>query len=377
MRFPVSEPDLSDLELQYVQDAVKSTWISSSGKYLKKFESDFAEITGTTDCLAVSNGTVALHLILLALGIGPGDEVIVPSFTYIASVNAVKYVGATPVFIEVSSTTWGISRNGVEQAITDKTAAVIGVHLYGEPFEVEEVAALCRERNIALIEDAAEAPFSTVNGKPVGSFGLASSFSFYGNKVITSGEGGAVCTSDPELAKKMRLIRSQGMDPERRYFFPVIGHNFRLTNVAAAILCAQLDRLDEILPARGAICEEYDRLLSDSILLDPQSHSKSSVWTPWLVSFVMKEGLSHHREALLAHLDSKGIETRPFFIPVHELPPYEEEARVTPPLPITTLLAQSGFNLPTASTMKISDVQEICAEIKAFEATLASLINRE
>lgn len=368
MRFPVSEPDLSPLELEYVDEAIRSTWISSSGKFLDRFEEEFCELTSSSHALAVSNGTVALHLILLGLGVEKGDEVIVPSFTYIASVNAIRYVGATPVFIDVNDSTWGIEASSVLAAITSRTKAVIGVHVYGQPFDLGPIQALCREKGIFLIEDAAEAPFSTYFGRPVGSFGVASSFSFYGNKVITSGEGGAVVTSDANLASKMRMIRSQGMDPKKRYFFPIIGHNFRLTNVAAAILCAQLQRLPEILEKRHEVCNTYDKELWNVSGVELQTKATWSTWTPWLASILISGG-ELQRDALALSLSSLGIETRPFFIPIHQMPPYKEFSIDAPLMAVTDSLSERGINLPTSSKMSSSDAKEISREIKRLIAS--------
>ena len=364
MKYPVSEPDLGPLELRYVEDAVRSTWISSSGKYLDRFESEFAEIVTSHQVLAVSNGTVALHLILLGLGIGPGDEVIVPTFTYIASVNAIKYVGAAPVFVDVSSQTWGIEATTVEAAISPRTKAIIGVHLYGQPFDLGPIVSLAKKYNVHLVEDAAEAPFSTYKGVPVGSFGIASSFSFYGNKVITSGEGGAIATSDSALADRMRVIRSQGMDPNQRYFFPVIGHNFRLTNVAAAILCAQLERLPDILAKRHELCEAYDIEIGSIQELSVQQKMEWSTWTPWLASVTLDERYKGSRSKLLTQLDSRGVETRPFFIPVHQMPPYRNEEVSDIEFPVSCSVAQLGFNLPTSSNMSTQDARNIMDIVK-------------
>lgn len=375
MYFPVSEPDLSDVELKYVEDAVRSTWISSSGKYLDRFESEFSELINVKTTLAVSNGTVALHLILLALGLGEGDEVIVPSFTYIASVNAIRYVGATPVFVDVSEVTWGIDAVLVENAITSRTKAVIGVHLYGQPFDVDPILEVTKRHNIFLIEDAAEAPLSTYKGKPVGSFGIAASFSFYGNKVITCGEGGAVTTSDESLASKMKLIRSQGMDPERRYYFPVIGHNFRLTNVAAAILCGQLQRLGSISEKRQVVCDTYDSEILKFDGLHTQPKPTWSTWTPWLASATLARKNSKVRSSFLSLLLDKGVDTRPFFMPVHEMPPYRNTETRSLDLPVTNELSNIGFNLPTSSKMTPADVKNIMHVVKLAFNDCAGVIN--
>lgn len=365
-RFPVAEPDISDLEVSYAADAVRSTWISSTGPYLDRVQLMLSEQTSTAHCLAVSNGTVALHLILLGLGIGPGDEVIVPSLTYIASVNAVRYVGATPVFADVEMGTFGLSPSSIEAQINPKTRAIIVVHLYGQPADMDPILEIARRRGLKVIEDAAEAPFSTYKGRPVGSLGDASSFSFFGNKVISSGEGGAVCTSDAELFDRMRIIRNQGMDPNRRYFFPVIGHNFRMTNVSAAILQAQLERKTELLTKRLNVTDCYSSFFEESKYFDLQKRFHWATWTPWLFSLTLKPQYKESRNALLMELAAQGIETRPFFIPVHKMPPYKDFMPQNPEKVLKTSIALSeiGFNLPTSSKMLPSDVRYVASIVE-------------
>jgi perosamine synthetase len=338
-------PDLGPEEADNVADAVRSTWISSAGRYLDTFEREFGRVCQTEHVVPVSNGTVALHLVLEALGVGAGDEVIVPSMTYIATANAVSYCGATPVFVDISAETWGIDPDAVAAAITPRTVAVIAVHLYGHPADMDPLRALADQHGLALVEDAAEAPFAEYKGRRAGSLGDVATFSFYGNKVVTSGEGGAVTTNDAALAARMRLLRGQGMDPERRYWFPVIGYNYRLTNVAAALLCGQLSRVDEMLARRRALYATYDEHFRDVPGLTLQPIAEWAVITPWLYGLLLDD--AETRDRVAGRLTAQGIDTRPFFVPIHTLPPYQ--GRCASELPVTARLGDCGLSLPTSS----------------------------
>jgi perosamine synthetase len=355
----VSKPDIGELENSYVQRAMQSGWISSSGEFVDEFQQRWAKNCGSEYSLCVSNGTVALHLILVGMGIGPGDEVIVPSLTFIASVNAINYVGATPVFCDVNIDTWCLDVESVANLATEKTKAVINVDLYGNPSGVVDLEIWCRQNEILLIDDAAEAPFATNEGRQVGSFGAASSFSFFGNKIITSGEGGAITTSDHELYNKMKRLRDQGMDPNRRYYFPEIGFNYRLTNIQCALLCAQLDRKKELLTKREEVFSEYDKHLRNLEFFSFQSILESSTRSPWLYTFIMNGRLGDNKESVIEDLAKLGVETRPIFIPVHTLPPYQ--GIKTSDLPNTEMISKSGLSLPTSSTMNLNDVEFICS----------------
>lgn len=363
MKLPIAIPDLAGNEEVYAVDAIRSTWISSQGAYLDRFEREYAEICGTRHAIAVSNGTVALHLALVSLGVGVGDEVIVPSLTYVASVNAVTYVGATPVFVDVSEDSWCIDVNAVAAAITERTRAIIPVHLYGQPADMDALKALCGQRGIHLVEDAAEAPMATYHGRPTGGLGDIGTFSFYGNKLLTSGEGGAITLNDDDLAGRARRLRGQGMDPDRRYWFPVVGYNYRLTNVAAAILCAQLERREYFLAARRAIYARYTERLSGLEGIALQKEVEGTERSPWLYCIIVGPGFGMDRDGLMQRLREAGIETRPFFPPVHLLPPYKNTGRTNLDLPITNLLAASGLNLPTYVGMSLESVDLICDEI--------------
>ncbi|EFG9803382.1 GDP-perosamine synthase RfbE/PerA, partial [Escherichia coli] len=241
---PVYQPSLTGKEKEYVNECLDSTWISSKGNYIQKFENKFAEQNHVQYATTVSNGTVALHLALLALGISEGDEVIVPTLTYIASVNAIKYTGATPIFVDSDNETWQMSVSDIEQKITNKTKAIMCVHLYGHPCDMEQIVELAKSRNLFVIEDCAEAFGSKYKGKYVGTFGDISTFSFFGNKTITTGEGGMVVTNDKTLYDRCLHFKGQGLAVHRQYWHDVIGYNYRMTNICAAIGLAQLEQAD-------------------------------------------------------------------------------------------------------------------------------------
>ena len=360
MKFQVSRPDIGTLELEYVSKAVESGWISSSGEFLDRFESEFSALTGNEYCLGTSNGTTALHLALSALDIGPGDEVIVPSFTYIAAVNAVKYVGAVPVFCDVSPDTWGISLELLRELITDRTKAVLLVHNYGHPVDFPAICDFLRSNGIFIVEDCAESPFSSARGIKVGTKSDVATFSFFGNKVISSGEGGAVVTNSSAIARKLKLLRGQGMDPDRRYYFPIIGFNYRMTNIAAALLCAQLSRLPEIIDRRQQVCDRYREILTSKKEIEFQPIQNWAVWTPWLFTILLPSESA--RNSVAEDLSEIGIETRPLFIPIHTMPPYAD-LEIREPLKFTNQISYIGLNLPTSSKMSLADVEEISGAI--------------
>ncbi len=368
-RIPVAAPDLTGNEERYVVDAIRSTWISSSGLYLDRFESEFARETCSNSALGVCNGTVALHLALLALDVRFGDEILVPSLTYIATANACRYVGAEPVFVDVDPETWCIDPAKLEASITRRTKGIIAVHLYGHPADMDAINHVAAVHGLWVVEDAAEAHFATYKGRVVGSLARCATFSFYGNKIITSGEGGAVTVSDPQLELRMRTLRGQGVDPSRRYFFPVTGYNFRMTNVAAAILCAQLERKDEIVFRRRRIYQWYRNALDEVFGLAFQPVASWAVITPWLMSLIIKDDFGASRDEVALRLANLGIETRPFFIPLHNLPPFRNESEARgDDLPETIYLSQRGINLPTYPAMTEEDVRFVCDSLISIGA---------
>jgi perosamine synthetase len=289
IKIPLASPDLTGNEEKFAVEAIRSTWISSTGPFVQRFEKEFAELCEVRAAISVCNGTVALHLALLALDVRPGDEVLVPSLTYIATANAVRYVGAEPVFVDIDPNTWCLDPNLLEANITRRTKGIIAVHLYGHPADMDAINHIAAVHGLWVVEDAAEAHLARYKGRPVGGLGHIGTFSFYGNKVFTCGEGGALTVNDPHLELRIRTLRGQGMDPQRRYYFPVTGYNFRLTNVACAILCAQLERHEQIISQRRQIFATYRELLQGIPGVGFQPVAAWSEPTPWLFCLTVDE----------------------------------------------------------------------------------------
>jgi len=362
-RIPVAAADLSGREEAYVVDAVRSTWVSSTGVYLGRFEREFAERCETKTAIAVCNGTVALHLALLGMDVRPGDEVLVPSLTYVATANAVRYVGGEPVFVDVDPVTWCLDPDKLEAAVTRRTKGIVAVHLLGHPADMDRINRLAAVHGLWVVEDAAEAVFAKYKGRPTGGLARAATFSFFGNKVLTSGEGGAVTLNDEWLATRLRALRGQGMDPDRRYYFPITGYNFRLTNLAAALLCAQLERAEAILARRREIFAQYNRLLADVPGVRPRPVAPWAEHSPWLYACTIDEAAyGAVRDELIAYLADRGIETRPMFIPLHTLPPFREGSwQRGEDLPETCRLGSTGIMLPTFNQMTDTEVARVSA----------------
>jgi perosamine synthetase len=344
-RIPVAAPVLDGREREYVNECLETTWISSAGRFIGEFERAFADYCGVKHAVACNNGTTALHVALVALGIGPGDEVIVPSLTYIASANAVSYCGATPVFAENETRTFNIDPADIEALITPKTRAIMPVHLYGHPADMDPINAIAKKHGLFVVEDAAEAVGGQYKGRTTGSLGDVGVFSFFGNKIITTGEGGMVTTDDDAVAERLRLYKGQGMDPNRRYWFPVIGYNYRMTNIEAAIGLAQLERVDHHLAGRKRVAELYDKALAGlgNRLILPTTES----WARhvfWMYTVQLGEGVSKSRDQVMLDLDALGVETRPVFHPMHVLPPYQHLA--TRPFPNAELCAGAASTCP-------------------------------
>jgi perosamine synthetase len=360
---PVAAPVLAGREKEYVADCMESGWISSSGKYVELFESSFAEFCGVRHAVACCNGTVALHLALLALGVGTGDEVIVPTLTFVATANAVTYCGARPVFVDSEPETWNLDPAHVESKITPRTKGIIAVHLYGHPAEMDALRRIARRRGLFLLEDAAEAHGALYRGRRAGSLGDVAAFSFYANKIISTGEGGMVVTDDDALAARVRLLRGQGMDAERRYWFPVVGYNYRMMNIPAAIGLAQLERAAWHTQRRREVAEVYRRLLNDVPQLHGQAEREWVQHAFWMFTVIMSDEVRADRDALTARLYERGIETRPVFYPVHSLPPYREAARGEE-FPVAERLARRGFSLPTWAGLSLDDLSYVCERLR-------------
>lgn len=363
-RIPVMEPSLAGNEPRYILECLNTNWISSQGPFVKRFEADFAQYTGVQHALAVSSGTAALHLALAALGIGPGDEVIVPDLTFAASANAVLYVGATPVLADVTRETWTLDPDEVARLITPRTRAVMPVHLYGQPTEMTSISEIAEKHGIYIVEDVAEALGSTYDGQQVGTFGDAAAFSFFGNKIMTTGEGGMVTFREPLFADRARRLRDHGMDPEKRYWHPEVGFNYRLTNLQAAIGTAQLEQLDSFIERKVALGATYRRYLSDISCLYLPTERENVRNTYWLFSVVLdKSSCEVTRDDLASQLLASGIETRPFFFPLHVMPPYLGLGRGRR-FPITEELAKQGLSLPSAVTLGRAEIEHVAGCIR-------------
>jgi perosamine synthetase len=340
---PVAEPLLSSREFRYVMDAFLSTWISSTGDYLRRFERDFAARHECAHGVAVSNGTVSLHLAMVVLGIGAGDEVIVPDLTFAASINTIMQTGATPVIVDVDPETWCISPEILEAAITPRTRAVMPVHVFGRPAPMTEIVDVARRHRIYIIEDCAEAHGATYDGKPVGSFSDIASFSFFGNKIVTSGEGGMCLTQSPLVAERLRILRDHGMRPERRYWHEEPGFNYRMTNLQAAVGCGQIERLNELLKVRNDLQVAYSEALAGipGVTMPPEMGERFGPVAWFACALVPKD----RRADLIKACNSRGIDLRPFFNGLSMMPAYRRFAR---PCPVSTTLSLSGVNLPTS-----------------------------
>ena len=362
-QIPVGAPVLAGREKEYVLDCLDSNWISSKGTYLTRFEQEFAAFCGTRYALACCNGTTALHLALMGFGLGPGDEVIVPSLTYIATANAVTYCGARPVFVDSEPRTGNLDPALIEGLITPRTKGIVVVHLYGHPADMDPILAVAKKHGLFVVEDAAEAHGALYRGRKAGSLADAAIFSFYGNKILTCGEGGMVTTDREDLALKMEHIKGQGMDLDRCYWFSIVGYNYRMTNVAAAIGLAQLEKADWHLKRHREIAQWYRAGLKDCPSIQWQEEEPWASHAHWMVTVYFRGMNACDRDGVRQELAEAGIETRPVFYPLHILPPYRD-GHGSRPLPVCEKLAESGINLPTSAILGEDDVAYVCENLK-------------
>jgi perosamine synthetase len=357
---PVADPSIGEREVELVADAVRSGWVSSLGGYVTAFEDELASRCGVAHAVATSNGTAALHLALAVAGIGPGDEVIVPSLTFVATAAAVRYVGASPVFADSDRSHWCVDPVDVAKRVTPRTRALVAVDLYGHPADMDALADIAREHDLVVVEDAAEALGATYRDRPAGGLGLVGVLSFYGNKLITTGEGGAVLTDDPALAERARFLRDHAMDPNRRYWHGEIGFNYRITNLQAALGVAQLERLDEFLSRKRAIAAAYRVGLQDvpGLVLQEEAPWASSSW--WMTTVRIDGGGGLNRDSLAARLRTDGVDSRPAFVPLHLLPPYRQEG----PLSVAESIGREGLSLPSGTSLTDSEQAHVIASVR-------------
>jgi perosamine synthetase len=358
---PVAHPVIGAAEKKYVLECLETGWISSIGRFIPLFEESFARFCGVKHAVACNNGTTALHLALAALGVGPGDEVIVPTLTYVATANAVRYCGARPVLIDSEPRTMGLDPAQLESKITPRTRGIIPVHLYGHPADMDPIMEIAGRHGLFVLEDAAESHGALHHGRKTGSLGAAATFSFYGNKIVTTGEGGMVTTSDPELAARLRILRGQGMDPQRRYWFPVVGYNYRMTNIAAAIGVAQMEQMDEFLALRLAAAGWYQERLAglrDYLELPHEEPWARHAW--WSYVIVLEDSVAMERDEFMRRLAADGIETRPVFYAMHAMPPFHDPDGH---YPVADRLSARGLSLPMHGLLGEDDVEYIAQRI--------------
>lgn len=356
---PISEPFISQSELDYVTNAVKSGWVSSLGEYINQFENEFAKYCGSKFALTTSNGTTGLHLSLVALNIKEGDEVIIPDFTFVATANAVAYTGAKPVFVDIDQDTLCIDPEAISKAITSLTKAIIPVHIYGHPANMADIMKIAKKNNLIVIEDCAEAHGAEIENKKVGNFGNCGVFSFYGNKIITTGEGGMITTNDEEFYLQAKQLRDHAMSSTKRYWHDQIGFNYRITNIQAALGCAQLERIDKFINKRISVFEKYKREL-DGINRLKLNYTRSGYKNVfWMIRLEIDGYDEDKRNLLMDRLKEKGIDSRPYFYPISDMPMYN-----TADTPITHAIFQKGINLPTYYNLSDDNIEYICNTIK-------------
>ncbi len=360
---PVCEPTLGGNEKKYVTDCLESNWISSAGKYIPAFEEQFAAACGCKYGTACANGTVALHLGLAALGLGPGDEVILPTFTMIATINAVAYTGATPVLVDSEPCTWNMDVDQVADKITPQTKVIMPVHTYGHPVDMDPLMEIAEKYGIFVMEDAAEAHGAEYKGRRAGSLGHAGGFSFYANKIITTGEGGMITTNDEKLATLTQNLRDHAFSSERHFWHKYMGFNYRMTNLQAAVGVAQTEQMEGFIDNRRRNAALYTELLQDipGVVTPPEAGNVKNVF--WMYSILIEDEFGMSRDEVRAFLAKRGIETRTFFIPMHLQPIYYETFKGQR-YPVAEMLCERGFYLPSASSLTESQIRYICDVVR-------------
>ena len=361
---PIASPYLQGNELKYLTDCIKSNWISSTGKYINKFENLFESYHNGMHALAVSSGTTALHLALLGLKVKKGDEVIVPNLTFAATINAIIYTGATPVLAEIDSDL-NIDSNLIEGKLTNKTKAILIVHLYGKPCKMDKIMEITKKNNLFLIEDCAEAIGSKYKNNPVGTYGDAATFSFFGNKTLTTGEGGMVIFKDAKAAVFSRELRDHGMSKSRRYWHNNIGYNYRMTNLQAAIGVAQFEKLDKFIDRKSEIATLYNNVLSESnyfLLPKEEINTKHSYW---LYTITVKEDSPFSRTDFMKFLERNAIESRIIFYPLSEMPPYKKYVKGED-FKISKKFSEQSLSLSTSFNLSDNELNHILRVITEF-----------
>ncbi|MFN8039407.1 MAG: DegT/DnrJ/EryC1/StrS family aminotransferase [Acidimicrobiales bacterium] len=371
-RIPVAGPSITDREVEAVAEAARTAWYEHAGEPVAAFETAFADHVGRRWAMALPSCTAGLHLVLAALGIGPGDEVIVPDATWIASAAPITYVGARPVFVDVDPVTWCLDVDAVDRARTPATRAVIAVDLYGSMPDVDRLETWCRTHDVALVEDAAEALGSAVAGRPAGSFGTASTFSFHGSKTLTTGEGGMIVSDDRALMDRCDVLRDHGRRPgDVSFVNGEVAFKYKMSALQAALGGAQLERVDELVDAKRRIFAWYRERLGDIPGLALNAEPPGTTSSYWMTTLVLPDELGAGSADLAAHLARHQIDTRPFFHPLSSLPAYADhpQAATAPTTnPVSYRLGRLGLNLPSALSLTEDDVDVVGDEVRAWIA---------
>lgn len=360
---PLCVPEIKGNEWKYIKECLDTNWVSSAGSYVDKFEEDFSNYLKVKKSVTTSNGTIALFLALKILGIGEGDEVIVPSLTFISSVNAIKYVGAEQVFVDVCRDTYVMDVEKIEELITPRTKAILPVHLYGNTVDMDKLVDIAKKHDLYIIEDATESLGALYKGKLVGTIGDIGCFSFNGNKLITTGAGGMLVTNNEELGEKAKFLSTQAkvVNENKSFYHPEIGYNFRMPNLLAAMGCAQLENINEYIEKKKKNAAYYNKLLKDvkGITLPTEKEWEKNVH--WLYSIVIEDEYGISRDELIKTLAENEIESRPFFMPVHEMEPYMNCR--SGDLAVTEELKNKGLNIPSSVGLTIEEIDKICEVI--------------
>jgi perosamine synthetase len=367
IRIPICAPKIDENDIQRAVECIRSTWISGISKYVEEFEEKFAKYCNCKYGVATNSGTTALHLALATLNIKPGDEVIIPTFTMIATANAVTYTGAKPVLVDADENTWNLDTSKIEDKINEHTKAIIVVHTYGHPADMDPIIELAEKYNLYVIEDAAEAHGAEYKGKRVGSIGDIGCFSFYANKIITTGEGGMVVTNNEELAEKARWLRAHAFGRHGKHFYhEALGFGYRMSGLQAALGLAQLERIDEFVSIRRNNAKLYNSLLSElgeKITLPPEAPWAKNVY--WMYSILIEDNFGMSRDELMKRLESEGIETRTFFYPIHVQPIYAKQYQGES-FPVADELSRKGINLPSGNNLTAGEIEYVCQCIKKY-----------
>jgi perosamine synthetase len=360
---PIWEPWLGPKERVLLNECLTTRWVSSQGRFVGEFERAFAGYCGVKHGVATTNGTAALHLALACLGIGPGDEVIVPALSFVGTANPVMYCGATPVFVDSVPDTWNLDPSAVEKAVTRKTRAIIAVHLYGHAAHMDELLTIARRHGLHVIEDACEAHGGEYRGAKLGSLGTIGCFSFYANKVITTGEGGMLITNNGAIAEKARLLRDHGMSKKRKYWHSQIGYNYRMTNLQAALGVAQIERIERVLVRKRRQARLYNSLLREVPGITVPREATWARHIYWLYTVLIEGRYKLSRKKLMKALALRGVETRPMFYPITTMPPYRNGNHR---FPVAERISKRGLSLPSFPLLKENRIREICAVIRGL-----------